>query len=143
MRRRHRNALACRATLPRRVRGGLGAAPALTFPLRRRSRRTRRSWKPNVQNKRFWSETYQRFLSFRMTTSVIKQVKRLAGGIDEYLRVTPNRELLYQKAIKIKRNLRRAERVQQRDEALARLAEAEGAALEPPAASGAMASAPA
>lgn len=78
-----------------------------------------------------------------MTTSVIKQVKRLAGGIDEYLRVTPNRELLYQKAIKIKRNLRRAERVQQRDEALARLAEAEGAALEPPAASGAMASAPA
>ena len=27
-------------------------------------------------NKRFWSETYQRFLSFRVHTDVIKKVKK-------------------------------------------------------------------
>ena len=52
--------------------------------------KTRRSWKPNVQYKAFWSEVNQRFLRFRMTTSVIKQVKKLKNGIDEYLINTPN-----------------------------------------------------
>ena len=83
------------------------------------ARRSRRSWKPNVQNKRFFSEFLQRYLSFRMTTSVIKKVKSLAGGIDQYLLCTKNEELLYPKAIQIKRNLRRMVRQRKRDEALA------------------------
>ena len=72
-----------------------------------------------MQNKKFFSETYQRFLHFRMTASVIKEVKRLGGGIDEYLRSTPNDDLLYPKAIQIKRNLLRIGRLQERSAALA------------------------
>ena len=56
-------------------------------------------------NKRFWSQTYQRFLSFRVATSVIKKVKKLSGGIDHYLLTTPNDILLYKKAIQIKKNI--------------------------------------
>jgi len=56
-------------------------------------------------NKRFWSQTYQRFLSFRVATSVIKKVKKLSGGIDQYLLTTPNDLLLYKKAIQIKKNI--------------------------------------
>tara|TARA_B100000780_G_scaffold26008_1_gene16476 strand:+ start:188 stop:541 length:354 start_codon:yes stop_codon:yes gene_type:complete len=56
-------------------------------------------------NKRFWSQTYQRFLEFRVATSVIKKVKKLSGGIDHYLLTTPNDLLLYKKAIQIKKNI--------------------------------------
>lgn len=56
-------------------------------------------------NKRFWSQTYQEFLSFRVATSVIKKVKKLSGGIDHYLLTTPNDILLYKKAIQIKKNI--------------------------------------
>ena len=56
-------------------------------------------------NKRFWSQTYQRFLSFRVATSVIKKVKKLSGGIDQYLLTTPNDILLYKKAIQMKKNI--------------------------------------
>jgi len=86
-------------------------------------RKTRRTWKPNKQNKRFWSETYQRFLQFRVTASVIKEVGRLKQGIDEYLRKTPNSELLYPKAIKIKRNMRWHDKQRARNAALAALEE--------------------
>ena len=77
----------------------------------------------------------QRYLSFRMTTSVIKQVGRLSGGIDQYLLTTRNEELLYPKAIQLKRNLRRMMRLRARDEALvgAELGGAQGAASAPPA----------
>ena len=88
-----------------------------------------------MQNKRFFSEMLQRYLSFRMTTSVIKQVGRLSGGIDQYLLTTRNEELLYPKAIQLKRNLRRMMRLRARDEALvgAELGGAQGAASAPPA----------
>jgi ribosomal protein L28 len=84
-------------------------------------RKARRTWKPNVQTKRFWSDLYQRFLHFRVTTSVIKEVKRLSGGIDEYLRRTPNSELLYPKAIQMKRNMRRQDQLRERAEGIAAL----------------------
>ena len=74
-----------------------------------------------MQNKRFWSETYQRFLQFRVTTSVIKEVNRLKRGIDEYLERTPNDKLLYSKAIKIKRNMRWLQRSEARNAAIAEL----------------------
>eukprot|EP00322_Chrysochromulina_rotalis_P003401 CAMPEP_0115848366 /NCGR_PEP_ID=MMETSP0287-20121206/10885_1 /TAXON_ID=412157 /ORGANISM="Chrysochromulina rotalis, Strain UIO044" /LENGTH=115 /DNA_ID=CAMNT_0003302277 /DNA_START=107 /DNA_END=454 /DNA_ORIENTATION=- len=82
-------------------------------------KKSRRTWKPNVQSKRFWSETYQRFLQFRVTTSVIREVNRLKDGIDGYLRSTPNEQLLYPKAIKIKRNMRWLEKTRARDAAVA------------------------
>lgn len=69
--------------------------------------KTRRTWKPNVKKKSFWSETYQRMLHFKMTTSVIKLVKRLPNGIDEYLMKTRDDHLLYPKAIRMKKNMLR------------------------------------
>ena len=79
-----------------------------------------------MQKKRFWSDTYQRFLQFKVTTSVIKEVGRLAGGIDEYLRKTPNSQLLFPKAIKIKRNQAWEVRRRDRVSALAELEAATG-----------------
>ena len=35
-----------------------------------------------VQHKRFWSESYGRFLRFRVTTAVIKQAPAAAAGGD-------------------------------------------------------------
>jgi hypothetical protein len=61
----------------------------------------------------------QRFLDFRVHTSVIKKVRTLKGGIDEYLLTTYNRELLYNKAVKIKNNLRYTLRRQEREVAMA------------------------
>ena len=58
-----------------------------------------------------------------MATAVIKEVKALAGGIDQYLLTRKNEELLFPKAIQIKRNLRRLLRVKARDEATAAIAE--------------------
>jgi hypothetical protein len=71
------------------------------------------------------SDMLGRYLSFRMTTTVIKKVKSLAGGIDQYLLQTPNEDLLYPKAIKLKRNLRSKYRLRARDDALAALEAAE------------------
>ena len=99
-----------------------------------------------MQNKRFFSEMLQKFLQFRMTTSVIKEVKRMAGGIDQYLLTTRNELLLYPKAIKLKRNLRRLARLRARDEALmaAELGGAEeGAVMAQPLAGDAAAPSPA
>ena len=96
--------------------------------------KTRRTWKPNIHYKRFWSETYERFVEFRVAASVIKKVKKLAHGIDEYLMRTPNDTLLYRNAIKMKRNLLRIhrQRAAMVDAAAAEgsPAAAEGAALE-------------
>jgi large subunit ribosomal protein L28 len=47
-------------------------------------RKTRRSWKPNVHNKRLWSETLQEFIQFKVTTYALKCVDK-AGGLDNYL----------------------------------------------------------
>lgn len=104
------------------------AQPSWLSAAAARVRRARRSWKPNVQNKRFFSDMLQRFLKFRMTTSVIKEVKRMPGGIDQYLLTTRNELLLYPKAIQLKRNLRSALRFRARDEAIASLELAESGA---------------
>ena len=102
--------------------------------------KTRRTWKPNIHYKRFWSETYERFVEFRVAASVIKKVKKLAHGIDEYLMRTPNDTLLYRNAIKMKRNLLRIhrQRAAMVDAAAAEgsPAAAEGAALEAEAVAG-------
>lgn len=66
--------------------------------------KTRRTWKPNVQVKSMYSVTLQRMLRFRMTTHVMRCVKK-AGGIDEYLSKTDDSELKYPKAIELKRDI--------------------------------------
>jgi large subunit ribosomal protein L28 len=66
--------------------------------------KSRRTWKPNVQVKSMYSETLQKMLRFRMTTYVMRCVKK-SGGIDEYLVKTKDMELKYPKAIELKREI--------------------------------------
>jgi len=46
--------------------------------------KNRRYWRPNVQRKRLWSESLQRFVRVRITTRVLRTVDK-CGGLDEYL----------------------------------------------------------
>eukprot|EP00753_Platysulcus_tardus_P008358 PLAT15917.1.p1 GENE.PLAT15917.1~~PLAT15917.1.p1 ORF type:complete len:125 (+),score=62.95 PLAT15917.1:175-549(+) len=49
--------------------------------------RTRRSWKPNVQVKRLWSEHLERWVRVPMTTSAMRSIDKM-GGLDNYLLLT-------------------------------------------------------
>ncbi|OAQ23474.1 hypothetical protein K457DRAFT_59455, partial [Linnemannia elongata AG-77] len=46
--------------------------------------KTRRTWLPNVQTKRLFSETLNDWIRLNMTTSVIRTVDK-KGGLDRYL----------------------------------------------------------
>ena len=50
--------------------------------------RSRRSWKPNVQDKRLFSYILDRHVRVKVTTHAIRCIDK-AGGIDEYLLKTP------------------------------------------------------
>ncbi|CAA0813448.1 Ribosomal L28 family [Striga hermonthica] len=50
--------------------------------------KTRRSWKPNVQEKRLFSYILDRHIRVKVTTHTIRCIDK-AGGIDEYLLKTP------------------------------------------------------
>ncbi|KAH9303021.1 hypothetical protein KI387_014604 [Taxus chinensis] len=54
--------------------------------------KTRRTWKPNVQNKRLFSLILDRFIRIKVTTHAIRCIDK-AGGIDEYLLKTPSKKL--------------------------------------------------
>lgn len=64
----------------------------------------RRTWKPNVQKKSMYSETLDRMLQFRMTTYVMRCIRK-AGGLDEYLIKTKDSELKYPAAIRFKEKI--------------------------------------
>jgi large subunit ribosomal protein L28 len=46
--------------------------------------KTRRSWRPNVQQKRLWSKALRKYLRLRVTTRVLRTIDK-CGGLDEYL----------------------------------------------------------
>lgn len=50
--------------------------------------KTRRTWKPNVQDKRLFSYVLDRHIRVKVTTHAIRCIDK-AGGIDEYLLKTP------------------------------------------------------
>ncbi|XP_019053634.1 PREDICTED: uncharacterized protein LOC104599128 isoform X2 [Nelumbo nucifera] len=50
--------------------------------------RTRRTWKPNVQEKRLFSYILDRHIRVKVTTHALRCIDK-AGGIDEYLLKTP------------------------------------------------------
>lgn len=50
--------------------------------------RTRRNWKPNVQDKRLFSYIHDRHIRVKVTTHALRCIDK-AGGIDEYLLKTP------------------------------------------------------
>ncbi|EOD34836.1 50S ribosomal protein L24 [Emiliania huxleyi CCMP1516] len=49
------------------------------------NKKSRRTWKPNVQSKRFWSETYNRFLHFRAAIQMSKNLRRIHASRAENL----------------------------------------------------------
>lgn len=46
--------------------------------------RSNRSWKPNVQNKRLWSDALNDWVRFKVTTTALKAIDHY-GGIDNYV----------------------------------------------------------
>lgn len=54
--------------------------------------KTRRTWKPNVQEKRLFSYILDRHVRVKVTTHALRCIDK-AGGIDEYLLKTPYRKM--------------------------------------------------
>ncbi|KAJ7261267.1 hypothetical protein B0H12DRAFT_1013601 [Mycena haematopus] len=71
-------------------------------------RKTRRSWLPNVQRKRLFSETLQSHVRVKMTTAALKTIKK-KGGVDNYLMQT-SAELLGWKGMQMRITLREAQK---------------------------------
>ncbi|KAG0241194.1 39S ribosomal protein L24, mitochondrial [Actinomortierella wolfii] len=65
--------------------------------------KTRRTWLPNVQTKRLFSETLNDWIKLNMTTSVIRTVDK-KGGLDRYLLDTKP-ELLGEKGMEIRQRI--------------------------------------
>ncbi|XP_062111718.1 uncharacterized protein LOC133823130 [Humulus lupulus] len=54
--------------------------------------KTRRTWKPNVQDKRLFSYILDRHIRVKVTTHALRCIDK-SGGIDEYLLKTPYRKM--------------------------------------------------
>ncbi len=46
--------------------------------------KTRRAWRPNIHNKRLWSDALGKFLAVRVQARVLRTIDKV-GGLDEYL----------------------------------------------------------
>ncbi|BAM80349.1 mitochondrial ribosomal protein L28 precursor [Cyanidioschyzon merolae strain 10D] len=55
--------------------------------------KTRRAWRPNVHRKEFYSRVLQEPLRFTVTTRALRTIEKV-GGIDEYLILTHERDML-------------------------------------------------
>ncbi|KAI7878511.1 hypothetical protein K492DRAFT_149414 [Lichtheimia hyalospora FSU 10163] len=64
-------------------------------------KKTRRNWLPNVQSKKLYSATLDRFLDLKVTTSVLRTIDK-KGGLDQYLLETRDKNLCSDKALEIK-----------------------------------------
>ncbi|KAJ6608639.1 hypothetical protein B0H10DRAFT_1815423 [Mycena sp. CBHHK59/15] len=69
--------------------------------------KTRRTWLPNVQRKRLFSDTLQSHVRVKVTTSALKTIKK-KGGIDNYVMQT-GADLLGWRGMKIRVMLREAQ----------------------------------
>ncbi|KAJ7184374.1 50S ribosomal protein L24 [Mycena filopes] len=70
--------------------------------------KTRRTWLPNVQRKRLFSETLQSNIRVKVTTNVLRTVKK-KGGVDKYLMET-KADLLGWKGMQLRVSLRDAQK---------------------------------
>lgn len=55
-------------------------------------RRSKRMWKPNVQNKRLWSDELDQWVRFKVTTRAMKEIDYV-GGLDNYLLALNERDV--------------------------------------------------
>ncbi|KAI9477103.1 hypothetical protein BDB00DRAFT_859421 [Zychaea mexicana] len=67
-------------------------------------KKTRRFWLPNVQSKKLYSETLQKFLELKVTTSVLRTIDK-KGGLDQYLLETRDKNLFSEKAVQLKNSV--------------------------------------
>ncbi|KAJ7491209.1 hypothetical protein FB451DRAFT_1080109 [Mycena latifolia] len=70
--------------------------------------KTRRTWLPNVQRKRFFSDTLQSHVQVKVTTSALKTIKK-KGGIDNYVLQT-KADLLGWKGMQIRLMVREGQK---------------------------------
>eukprot|EP00180_Rhodochaete_pulchella_P004842 Plantae.Rhodophyta-Rhodochaete_pulchella.ctg9983.p1 GENE.Plantae.Rhodophyta-Rhodochaete_pulchella.ctg9983~~Plantae.Rhodophyta-Rhodochaete_pulchella.ctg9983.p1 ORF type:complete len:126 (+),score=21.27 Plantae.Rhodophyta-Rhodochaete_pulchella.ctg9983:44-421(+) len=78
-------------------------------------RKTRRTWKPNVQWTTMRSDALDKKIRMPMTTHVIRTVKKF-GSLDEYLVRTKDELLRNPDAIQMKQQILALRREQQREE---------------------------
>ncbi|KAH9914117.1 mitochondrial 50S ribosomal protein L28-like protein [Fomitopsis serialis] len=62
--------------------------------------KTRRSWLPNLHNKRFFSDALQQFVRVQVSTCALKTIKKY-GGIDKYV-LNTRHELLGWEGMRIR-----------------------------------------
>ncbi|KAG9323697.1 hypothetical protein KVV02_008115 [Mortierella alpina] len=79
--------------------------------------KTRRTWLPNVQTKRLFSETLNDWIRLNMTTSVIRTVDK-KGGLDRYLLET-RPDLLGAKGVELRGKIVEALKAKQARKAMA------------------------
>ncbi|ORZ27138.1 ribosomal L28 family-domain-containing protein [Lobosporangium transversale] len=83
--------------------------------------KTRRTWLPNVQTKRLFSEVLNDWIKLNMTTSVIRTVDK-KGGLDRYLLET-RPDLLGAKGMELRGKVVEAMKAKQAKKALKNFAE--------------------
>ncbi|KAG0175363.1 39S ribosomal protein L24, mitochondrial [Apophysomyces sp. BC1034] len=64
-------------------------------------KKTRRNWLPNIQSKKLFSESLQRFIDLKVTTAVLRTIDK-KGGLDKYLLETKDKNLYSAKALDLK-----------------------------------------
>ncbi|KAF9088579.1 39S ribosomal protein L24, mitochondrial [Mortierella sp. GBA35] len=79
--------------------------------------KTRRTWLPNVQTKRLFSETLNDWIRLNMTTSVIRTVDK-KGGLDRYLLET-RPDLLGEKGVELRGRIVEALKIKQAKKSMA------------------------
>ncbi|KAF9908719.1 hypothetical protein EC991_009529 [Linnemannia zychae] len=79
--------------------------------------KTRRTWLPNVQTKRLFSETLNDWIRLNMTTSVIRTVDK-KGGLDRYLLETRD-DLLGAKGVELRGKIIEALKIKQAKKSMA------------------------
>ncbi|KAF7728348.1 39S ribosomal protein L24, mitochondrial [Apophysomyces ossiformis] len=67
-------------------------------------KKTRRNWLPNIQSKKLFSDTLQRFIDLKVTTSVLRTIDK-KGGLDKYLLETKDKNLYSAKALDLKETI--------------------------------------
>ena len=64
-------------------------------------RKTRRTWLPNVQSKKLFSDILGQHLQLKVTTQALRHVKKM-GGLDNYLLKVKPRKLYSARALELR-----------------------------------------
>lgn len=93
--------------------------------------RSRRTWKPNVQQKSMYSEILDRMVPLRVTTHAIRCINKV-GGLDAYILNTPDSKMQSDIGAQLREQMKRALEQQRRQQAAAAPTAAAAAAVQQP-----------